>query len=234
MGKKLSNLILGGFLIFIGGLWLLANIIPGVNISWGIMWPVFLMLPGLGFWLGWIFSDNKEKNYGLIIPGTILVCLATLFFVNMFFTLVLHYGTIWAWTSFGYTGSVAAALWAGWLVSNRNTKELKDLKTGAIVLTVISVSIWAVMTFTLTISSVMPWRYIGRLWPCGIITIGLLVLFGPWLRRRKILGKTEAEWEEWGEDLGKSIENAVDGKKSSKGHKSRKKSRKSKRKSTKS
>ena len=72
---KSSNFVLGIGLVLIGILFLFQNF-GYVEINFREIWPFFVILGGLGFWLG--FFGNRE-NSGLIMPGTILTTYGIMF-----------------------------------------------------------------------------------------------------------------------------------------------------------
>ncbi len=72
---KSSNFILGLGLILIGILLLFQNF-GYIEINFREIWPFFVVLSGLGFWIG--FWGNRE-NHGLIMPGTILTVYGFMF-----------------------------------------------------------------------------------------------------------------------------------------------------------
>jgi hypothetical protein len=66
---------LGLGLIFLGIIFLLENL-NVITFNFFLIWPVFVILGGVGFLLG--FFINK-KNYGLVMPGIILIIYGSLF-----------------------------------------------------------------------------------------------------------------------------------------------------------
>lgn len=72
---KSSNFIFGLGLILFGILLLFQNF-GYIRINFSDIWPFFVILAGLGFWLGYL--GNRE-NYGLIMPGTILIVYGLMF-----------------------------------------------------------------------------------------------------------------------------------------------------------
>ena len=66
---------LGLGLIFLGVVFLLENL-NVIRFNFFQIWPVFVILGGVGFLLG--FFINK-KNYGLVMPGIILIIYGSLF-----------------------------------------------------------------------------------------------------------------------------------------------------------
>jgi len=73
---KLSDFLIGIGLVILGVIFLFDNF-GYVRVEFWRIWPVLVILGGLGFWVG--FFRNRE-DYGLIMPGTILVIYGLMFF----------------------------------------------------------------------------------------------------------------------------------------------------------
>ena len=65
---KTSDMVIGVGLIILGILFLFENF-GYIAFDFADVWPVFVILAGVGFWIGYI---QDKKNYGLVMPGTIL------------------------------------------------------------------------------------------------------------------------------------------------------------------
>jgi len=74
MERKKSNLTWGVLLIAMGILFLIANF---SRVGMETLWPIFPLAVGIGFWIGYF---NDRKNFGLLMPGSILVVVSLLFF----------------------------------------------------------------------------------------------------------------------------------------------------------
>jgi hypothetical protein len=72
---KRSDIIIGIILIILGILFLADNL-DYVAIDFTDIWPLLMVLGGAAFWIG--YFQNK-KNYGLIMPGTILIVYGLVF-----------------------------------------------------------------------------------------------------------------------------------------------------------
>ena len=72
---KTSDFIIGLILIVLGSLFLFENT-GFIDIDFQFVWPVFIILGGGGFWIGFL---RDKKNYGLIMPGTILIVYGLMF-----------------------------------------------------------------------------------------------------------------------------------------------------------
>ena len=73
---KRSDMVIGVGLVILGILFLSENF-GYIEFDFQNVWPVFVILAGAGFWIGY-YQDRK--NYGLLMPGTILIIYGLLFF----------------------------------------------------------------------------------------------------------------------------------------------------------
>jgi hypothetical protein len=72
----------GGILILIGAIFLFVNVF---RIDFGQIWPIIFFIIGAGFYLPVLLMPRDRGNLaGLLIPGTILFGLGTIFFYNIF------------------------------------------------------------------------------------------------------------------------------------------------------
>ena len=74
MELKRTNMIWGIFLILIGGILLIGNM---SRTGMELLWPIFPLAAGVAFFIGYL---HDRKNYGLLMPGSILVVISLLFF----------------------------------------------------------------------------------------------------------------------------------------------------------
>jgi len=79
MEHRKNQLTWGIFLILIGAVFLLGNL---SRVGMETLWPVFPLAVGLAFWVGYFYD---RKNFGLLMPGSILVIVSLLFFTCNFF-----------------------------------------------------------------------------------------------------------------------------------------------------
>ncbi len=68
--------IFGVILIVLGSLFALDHL-QMIRLSWAVLWPLFLLLPGIAFHAA--FFDNPRNNAGLLVPGGILTSYGLLF-----------------------------------------------------------------------------------------------------------------------------------------------------------
>jgi hypothetical protein len=85
---KISRAVFGTLIILIG-LVLLFNNLGLLNIDLSLLWPLFLLVPGLAFEIGYLTGG---KDPGLLVPGGILTTWGLVFFANI----------IWGWHMMEY------------------------------------------------------------------------------------------------------------------------------------
>jgi len=78
---KKINYIFGFLLLFIGVILILSNF-GVIDIIWDNLWPLFLLIPGILFELGYFIS---QKDAGLLVPGGILITYGLLFWINVIY-----------------------------------------------------------------------------------------------------------------------------------------------------
>lgn len=76
MQRETKSLIWGIILIVIGFLFLGHNL-DWFYLEWGNLWPLFLIAGGVLFWSGWMMNRHE---YGLLMPGTVLLTYGLMFF----------------------------------------------------------------------------------------------------------------------------------------------------------
>ncbi|MBN1373873.1 hypothetical protein JW962_00870 [Candidatus Dojkabacteria bacterium] len=172
MKKSILRITLGISILLIGAMLLAENLFPGFSFfDMAIFWPIFVIIPGIFFWSGFL---SNRKDWGLVIPGTILIILGLGFFVNMIVSRYLGYGQIWSITSFMYTGSVSAAFFIAWYFADSKDKD--GLLIPACILLAVSGSTFfntALVGVRNFINSVMK-----ILLPLSIIGVGIWLLSG--------------------------------------------------------
>lgn len=202
--ELVAGISFGLFFILCGVTWLISNLIPEIQINWSIIWPVFILFPGVFFWALYLFNRN---DYALLIPANVLVFLSITFFINILFQNAFNYPEIWALLAFMYPGSVAMSFWIVWFISKKNI-----LLVPAVILSMASLLVMCISTFLLFVSGPAGDEAHKVFWPLTAICIGLFIIMGPlWTLPFKDgegrwIGKTEKEWEEWGKKFGKEME----------------------------
>lgn len=86
-----SSMLWGILLIVIGIFFILNQYFVGI--SWGRIWPIFILLPGLLMEISY-FANPKAENAGVLIPGGILTVLGIFFFYSVF-TNFKHMDKLW-------------------------------------------------------------------------------------------------------------------------------------------
>jgi hypothetical protein len=156
MKKETSSLIWGVILIAIGFL-LLGNNLHWFSFRFHDLWPSIIILGGLFFWIGWL---TNRREFGLLMPGTILIVYGAMFQYS-------------AWSSWYSMDD----LWPGFLLGpglgfvfmylfgNRE----RGLLIPAFILVGLSVIFW-----------------IGSsAWPLILIAVGLILLFKDRFRKNQ-------------------------------------------------
>ncbi|MFZ6036030.1 MAG: LiaF transmembrane domain-containing protein [Patescibacteria group bacterium] len=75
-----SRSIIGACILVVGALLLLNQF--GIAPNLGFLWPIFLLVPGVLFYVGYYQKRSSADNFGLLIPGTILIIYSLYFFIN--------------------------------------------------------------------------------------------------------------------------------------------------------
>ncbi|MFA6098475.1 MAG: DUF5668 domain-containing protein [Patescibacteria group bacterium] len=136
------------------GLLLLADQF-GLDINFGSFWPIFLLLPGIALWV--IFFWNKNRDGGLLIPGTILIIYSLYFFYNEY-TNYKFAGE----TSFLFTLAIGLGFFCAYYFPQKKNRGY--LIPGWILTTVSAIVLLSTVTD-------------GKWWPIIIIIAGLFLLY---------------------------------------------------------
>ncbi len=95
MNRESRPLIWGILFIIIGFIFLGRNL-DWFYFNWQDLWPSLLIAGGVFFWIGWLFN---RKEFGLLMPGTILLVYGLMF----------QYSALYSWYSMD-------DLWPGFLL----------------------------------------------------------------------------------------------------------------------
>jgi len=144
-----------GILLVIVGIFLLLNYFLNLNLE---LWPLALVVPGILF----IFGATKE-NYGLYIPGFILLFLGIFFFFNVYTDWEYHH---YLWPIYTLTVSLTFYL------TSFFGKE-KDLILPANILLLITFGLFFISCNLL------------KFWPVILILAGIWVIFTPFYHKNK-------------------------------------------------
>lgn len=169
--NKLTPLLLGITLIVGGSAWIALNLLD-VNIDFAVVWPLFLIIPGIAFWVSYFFN---RKDWGVLIPANILLFLGLTFLLNSTVSNYLEYESIWTWTTFMYTGAPAIAFWIAWYASKKEIGMLIP----AVILTLISFGTFCISLSVLLFSDLRLLEAGQVFWPLLFVCGGMFLLLMP-------------------------------------------------------
>jgi len=156
---RTSNIIMGIGLIIFGFLFLFDSWFY-VSFNFGDFWPIVIILIGASFLLSFW---RKRTNYGVIMPGTILIVYGLMFL----------YSSLYGWDDMG-------RLWPGFLFGPGlgfllmflfGTRE-KGLLVPALILLLLAFIFWGGFVF------------LFKLWPVIIILFGAYLIFRGYLKQK--------------------------------------------------
>jgi hypothetical protein len=148
---KTSDMIIGIGLVILGALFLSENI-GYIEFDFQDIWPVFVLLAGIGFGIGY-FQD--KKNYGLLMPASILTIYGLLFF----------YCSIEGWY-------IMSTLWPVFILGPGIGFFMMYLLGGREKGLLVPASILTVLGILFIIGHSDFWRY----WPLVLIIIGIILI----------------------------------------------------------
>lgn len=155
-----SGMFWGLILIVAGGLLLANNLGQWYLFRMERLWPLFLLIPGLAFEVGYF---SQKRNSGLLVPGGILTILGLLFFFEIF--------TGWQFSAFTwpvYPLAVAAGLFQKYLFSGR--------PHGLLIPTFILTAVSCVAFASMFLNSIRQWVNIDLVLPVLLVLSGLIIL----------------------------------------------------------
>lgn len=82
MKASKGRIFIGIILLFLGTFMLL-NHLGIIEFRFALLWPLFLLIPGLIFELSYFFG--RRKNNALLVPGGILTIYGLVFFLDAYF-----------------------------------------------------------------------------------------------------------------------------------------------------
>lgn len=167
------NAFVGIVLVILGALWLAANFIPGFQIDWSYVWPLFILLPGLYLYSVYLRDHTSAGSWQVLIPANILTFLGITFFVNTIFSELFNFPQIWGWTVFMYPASIGIAFFIAWTASRK-----MSLLIPAIILAVFSLFVLCISMTVFTFADTNFRRIVSASWPLLLIAFGLLMMFG--------------------------------------------------------
>lgn len=142
-------------LLILGVAFLGANFLP--NWNWEYWWPIFVLVPGLAFFIWFFAAGEKNKLSGILIPGSILTLLGLFFFImNSLGWQHMEY----LWPTFVLVPGLAF-----FITYFGSQRTMKPILIPATILTVLSLIFYANM--------IGSWK----LWPLILIAIAIFMLF---------------------------------------------------------
>ncbi len=158
-----GTIIVGTFLIAIGAIFLILNLIPGL--SSGVTWPIIFFILAAGFFLpAFLWTEARRGLSGLFSPGSIMLVLGLIFTYDV----VTQDWISWAYAWLLIPASVGLGLWLGSTLGNWG----KGATQTGLWMMGVSAALFAVFATIFASSDAM--RLIG---PLVIILAGILVLF---------------------------------------------------------
>jgi hypothetical protein len=159
MYKK--NFTIGVILILIGVLSILNKVFHINFFSFGSLWPLFILIPGVLFEFSY-FTTGKSP--GLLVPGGILTTLGFLFLFETF--------TSWKFAEYTwpiYPLSVAIGLFQLYIFG----RKPKGLLIPIFILSFVSI----ISFFSMFLKGIFSWIDSSIVFPIVLIAIGIAVLF---------------------------------------------------------
>ncbi|MFC0524577.1 LiaI-LiaF-like domain-containing protein [Pontibacillus salicampi] len=156
--KRISNIIIGLVFIFIGSVIFLENL-GWIDMEYGFLsWPIALLLPALGFHLGFFLSGMKKEYAGLLVPGGILLVLSLYFYLDII--------TDYQYSEFTWPTILLAPAFGLFLLWYFGERE-KGLFIPIGILTILALLFYA-QSFL---------QVIIQLWPLVLVFVGIFILF---------------------------------------------------------
>lgn len=81
--KSSRGRIFVGIIILFSGIFMLLNHLGFIEFRFALIWPLFLLIPGLIFEFGYFFSRRKNRSF--LVPGGILTVYGLVFFLDAFY-----------------------------------------------------------------------------------------------------------------------------------------------------
>lgn len=158
---KNRNYSLGVILIVVGVFGILNRVFHINLLSMRFWWPIFVLIPGLCFELGYF---STRRNPGLLVPGGILTTIGVLFFFQNV--------TFWRFSAYTwpiYLIAVAVGLFQLYWFGGRE----KALLIPVGILTVLA----SISLVSILVGSVFLWLRRSVLIPILILAVGLYIMF---------------------------------------------------------
>lgn len=160
-----GSLIAGAALIAVGLLALAGQLFRGFNF-WGTIWPLFIIGAGALFFVG-MFSGGRSAA-GLAIPGSILVAIGSMMFLQNLFDR-------WESWSYGWT-VILIAVGVGIYIMGRYTDNPGQRSSG---LSLIKVGTILLVVFAGFFEMIFnDFAFSRFIFPAALILLGIYLIFG--------------------------------------------------------
>ena len=155
-----GQLAIGIFLMTLGAILLFGQFLGGWFIA--KFWPFFLIAGGVIFYIAYFMRHDKPAGYeGMLFPGTYLITLGLLFFIN---NIIGWQAIRYLWPTF--LMAVPLSLGAMYIFGVKTTdNQNKDLLSAIKILTIISLALYLL--------AIGGWR----LWPIVLIIVGFIIIY---------------------------------------------------------
>ncbi len=170
-GKRgmLGSLVVGLALIVLGTLLLLEAVFR-INV-WGLLWPMFVLGPGLAFFAAMVLQ-GRGRGGGWAVPASILTAVGLILFVQNLLDL-------WATWAYVWTLAAPTAVGAGLMIQgwwNRDGTRIAEGRRVATTGLLMFVFLMVFFEFALNLSGLLP-RFLARLvGPLLVIALGAVLL----------------------------------------------------------
>lgn len=167
-GREAPNIVIGILLLAFGLIFLLGQF-HRVNF-WGAAWPLFIIVPGLMFFVGMILGGRSVS--GLAIPGSIVTTVGLILLFQNTFNVWESWAYAWALifpTAVG-VGILIHGIWGG------DPKAVREGKNMAIVGLMILVVAGAFFELVLNIGGRGSGGIVRIAWPAVLVIIGAYLL----------------------------------------------------------
>jgi hypothetical protein len=163
--RRRSGAIIPGLFLILLGLWFLADNLGLPLPGFGQLWPVLIILAGLGFWAGYLFGSPRDPGLTFVGMGALLV---GLYFLP--FTLhIVEWGDMAIlWPGFVLIGGLSFLVLAV-------AEGFKDWGTLAVGFSALAVGVIA-FVFTLGLLPAELGLTVTNFWPLILVFIGLIIL----------------------------------------------------------
>lgn len=163
----------GGLVLIALGLAFFAATQGFLDLSWGNIWPIFLIIAGAATLLQALNTPDLHKRGNTVVGATGLLLVGAFFLATT--TGLLSWadqGTLWPI----YPAIIGVSLFAGYLASGMTER---NYVIPATILTLVGLAFLAVIW-------IGSYDLIGKLWPIFLIIAGVIMLIAPRARRANL------------------------------------------------